>query len=380
MPADKTIFGLRFGSTPEISPSQEELDAFLRSPKKSGRKELQGHDTAPYAELLRRIRAIEQRGARPDLHEKMFCFVLRHSCFVNLALKSAVEYYKYHAHALATLDFKKPTAFIMAAEAEMRKLKRREDGARLERLRLMVEDRRKALRVLERRRAALIGELSHIAGYVRDNLVKIEKLCETSIVVLVNAGVGRGGEAGMIKAMRERFKENLRDYQSDGPVPSRDSQVPEDNIEYLSNEISRLFREDVYALATLYEAVHDHAHKTAAAIDALLAQTKGAKNQGGGDGTRIFARLESVLVSLVSDFHFDLKPPASPAGPGRMEFLRETRKEMLELLFELLQRERRQRVDRRRLVDRRKGRDQKYQGPERRIGQERRSGKSRRSA
>src|SRR5512142_2648904 len=164
MSTDNSIFGLRFGSTPEISPSQEELDAFLRSPKKSGRKELHGHDMAPYAELLRRIRAIEQRaGARPDLRENMFCFVLRHSCFVNLSLKSAVEHYKYHAHALATLDFKKPKAFILAAEKEMSRLKRREDGVRLARLQFMVEDRRKGLRVLERRRVALIGELSHIA-------------------------------------------------------------------------------------------------------------------------------------------------------------------------------------------------------------------------
>ncbi|HSB34362.1 MAG TPA: hypothetical protein VLG39_07890 [Nitrospirota bacterium] len=378
MPTDNSIFGLRFGSTPEISPSQEELDAFLRSPKKSGRKELHGHDTAPYADLLRRIRAIEQRaGVKPDLREKMFCFVLRHSCFVNLALKSAVEHYKYHAHALATLDFKKPTAFIMSAAAEMGRLKRREDGAKQARLRLMVEDRRKALKVLEKRRDALIGELSNIARYVRDNLFKIEKLCETSIVVLVNAGVGRSEEAGMIEVVTERLKENLKDYQSDGTIPRRDPEVPDDDVEHLSNEISRLFREDVYTLATLYEAVHDHAHKTAAAIDALLAQM-GAKNKGGGEETRTFVRLEGILVSLVSDFHFDLKPAASPAGTDRMEVLRETRKEMLGLLFELLQRERRQRVDRRKLVDRRKSRDQNYQGPERRGGQERRSRKSRR--
>src|SRR5512146_137035 len=168
MSTDNSIFGLRFGTTPEISPPQEELDAFLRSPKKIGRKELHGHDTATYAEHLRRIRAIEQRaGAKPDLREKMLCFVLRHSCFVNLGLKSAVEYYKYHAHALATLDFRKPRAFIMAAEEEMSRLKRREDRARLARLRFMAEDRRKALKVLEKRRNALIGELLLIARYVR---------------------------------------------------------------------------------------------------------------------------------------------------------------------------------------------------------------------
>ncbi|MGE5807849.1 MAG: hypothetical protein ACM32I_01845 [Nitrospirota bacterium] len=379
MSIDDTIFGLRFGTTPEISPSQEELDAFLRSPKKIGRKELHGHDTATYAELLRRIRAIEKRaGAKQDLREKMFCFALRHSCFVNLALKSAVEHYKYHAHALTTLDFKKPKAFIMSAEAEMRRLKRREDGARVERLRFMVEERRKALKVLERRRDALIRELLLIARYVRDNLVKVEKLCETSIVVLVNAGVGRGEEVGMIEEMRARLKENLSDYQSDGPAPRHDPEALNDDIEQLSNEVSRLFREDVYALASLYEAVHDHAHKTAAAIDALLAQTKDTKDKGGGDETRIYVRLEGVLVSLVSDFHFELKPAASPAGPNRIELVRETRNEMLGRLFELLQRERRQRVDRRKFVDRRKSRDPNYQGPERRGGRERRSGKSRR--
>lgn len=201
MTIDRSIFGLRFGATTELSPTQEDLDSFLRSPKKAGRKEPHGHDTAAYGELIQRLRAFEQRLYRveetPNFREKMFYFVLRHSCFVDPALKSAVEQYKYHAHSLATLDFKKPRVFITTAAAEMSRLnpKKRDEAAKLTRLRVMVRDRKSTLQALTKRHVALAGELSNIAQYIRDNLGKIEKLCETSIVVLVNVQIGKSLKA-----------------------------------------------------------------------------------------------------------------------------------------------------------------------------------------
>ena len=384
MTLDKSIFGLRFGSTAEISPSQEELDAFLRSPKKRGRKELHRHDTASYGELLQRLRTFEQRlqgsEATPDYQERMFYFVLRHSCFIDPALKSAVEHYKYHVHALASLDFKKPTAFITAAEEEMRRLnpKRKEDAAKLSRLRVMVEDRRRTLEALQKQRHTLTGELSHITRYVRDNLAKIEKLCETAIVVLVNIQVGRSEEGRMIGEVREHFKEHLRDYQQRGPIPRRYLETVRNDVEELSKEISRFFREDVYAFAGLYESIHDHAQKTVRELDALLAQIKNKKGKGAEDDTGTYEQVEGVLVSLVSDYRFELKAAKAPADSARADLLLEKRREMLDRLLELLQQERRTKRDRRSFAGRRKSRDPHFKGPEQRTEKERRAGKSRR--
>jgi hypothetical protein len=384
MTVDKTIFGLRFGSSGELLPTQEDLKAFLRSPKKRGEREQHGHATALYGELLLNFRAYEQGrnvpSATPDFREKMFYFVLGHSCFVNPALKSVVEQYLYHLHALTALDFKKPTAFITAAEEEMNRLNpgKKEDAAKLARLGVMAEDRRRTLEALKKRRDALTGELSHIARYVRDNLVKIEKLCETAIVVLVNVQIGGREEGRVIEEVREQFKEQLRDYRRHGPIPRQYLETVRNDLEDLSKEISRFFREDVYALAGLYEAIHDHAQKTARELEVLLAQTGNKKDKGAENDTVPYVRIEDVLVSLVSDHRFELKTATSAADPNRKDLLLERRKEMLDRLFDLLQQERRARSDRRTSADRRRSRDPRFKGPEQRAGKERRTGKSRR--
>ena len=384
MTVDRSIFGLRFGTTAEISPSQEELDDFLRSLKKRGRKELHGHDTASYGELLQRLRTFEQSlqggEATPDFRERMFYFVLRHSRFIDPALKSAVEHYKYHVHALASLDFKKPTAFITAAEEEMSRLnpKRKEAVVKLARLRVMADDRRRSLEDLQKQRDALTGELSHIAQYVRDNLVKIAKLCETAIVVLVNVQIGRSEEGRMIGEVREHFKEHIRDYQQHGPIPRRYLETVKNDVEELSKEISRFFREDVYAFAGLYESIHDHAQKTARELDALLAQMKNKKGKGAEDDTGTYVQIEGVLVSLVSDCHFELKAAKAPTDSAHTDLLLGKRREMLDRLFELLQQERRTKRDRRSSANRRRSGDPRFKGPEQRTEKERRTGKGRR--
>ena len=61
MATDKSIFGLRFGSNPELNPSNEELQAFLKNTKKPGSREVHGNDLVRYSELLDGLAAFEDR-------------------------------------------------------------------------------------------------------------------------------------------------------------------------------------------------------------------------------------------------------------------------------------------------------------------------------
>jgi uncharacterized protein (UPF0147 family) len=384
MTTDKSIFGLRFQSNAELHPSQEELSDFLESPKKDGGRELHGNDLATYRELLKDIQAFElhqrQGASRQDFPGKMFYGVLSHSRFVNPALKSAVEQYKYLLHALVTLDFKKPTAFIRSAEEDMSRLnqKNKDHAVRLARLRGMVAERKETLETLKSRWAALAEELSNIALYIRDNLVMIKKLCETSIVVLVDFQIERKKENQLIEDIKTHFKEHLRDSLRRGPITKKYLETVKKDVAMLSKEISVILREDVYALTRLYEAIHDHTKNIAHEIDTLMAKIKGKKNSSYDDVREIFERVEQVLVSLISDYRFELKTTEIRTETVHKNILFEKRKEMLYHLFELLQKERRSRSTRRTSEDRRRSHDPSRKGPERRGGKDRRSGKSRR--
>jgi uncharacterized protein (UPF0147 family) len=384
MTTDKSIFGLRFQSNAELHPSQEELSDFLESPKKEGGRVLHGNDLTTYRELLKDVQAFEshqrQGAARQDFPEKMFYGVLSHSRFVNPALKSAVEQYKYLLHALITLDFRKPTAFIRSAEEDMSRLnqKNKDHAVRLARLRGMVDERKETLETLKRRWAALAEELGHIALYIRDNLVRIEKLCETSIVVLVDLQIERKKESHLIEDIKTHFKEHLKDSLRRGPITKQYLETVKKDVAMLSKEIAVILREDVYALTLLYEAIYDHAKKIAHEIDTLMAKIKGNKNNSYEDGRELFAQVERVLVSLISDYRFDLKTTEIHTETAHKNILVEKRKEMLDHLFELLQKERRSHRNRRTVEDRRRFKDPSRKGPERRGGKDRRSGKSRR--
>ena len=156
MTTDKSIFGLRFKSNSELLPSPADLSAFLAGPKKAGEPELHTDDLAHYSELISSILAFdlnENPGtAQEAFQKKMFLGVLAHSNFVKPALKSAVEQYKYHLHTLASQDPRKPLAFIKSAEEEMARLnpKIKEEAARLARMQVMVDERKKTLDVLTR--------------------------------------------------------------------------------------------------------------------------------------------------------------------------------------------------------------------------------------
>jgi hypothetical protein len=312
----------------------------------------------------------------------MFYGVLRHSCFFDPALKSAVEQYKYHLHELIALDFKKPTAFIKSAEEEIRRLnpKKKDDEVKLIRLRGMVDERKKTLETLKKRRAALTEELGYIARYTRDNLVKINSRCEASIVVLVDLQIARNEENRLIEDIKTRFKEDLKNLLHHGPVTRQHLEAVKKDVAMLSKEISVLLREDVYTLTRLYEAIHDHTKKIARKIDALMAEIERKKNKRFEEDGKLFAQVEQVLVSLMSDHHFELKATEIRTETAHESILFEKRKEMLDHLFELLQKERRSSNNRRAGEDRRRFNDPDYKGTKRRSGKDRRSGKSRRKS
>ena len=265
MATNRSIFGLRFGSNPELNPASEELQAFLKNTKKPGSREVHGKDLVRYSELLEGLAAFEDRfrsGAGSlDPRQKMFYGVLDHSRFVSPGLMLAVVQYKYHLHNLVVLDFKKPAAFIKTAEEEGKKLnpKKKDDAAKLARLQGMVEERKGALVGLKKRQQALADELLQIGRYVRDNLVQIVKLCKASIVILVEVQVSGTMEARLIKDMTEDFKAQLRAARANGGIAQEQLDVVSKDVAALSREISGLVRDDVYSITRLYEAIHEHA-------------------------------------------------------------------------------------------------------------------------
>ncbi len=382
MTKNKSLFGLRFGSNEELCPTREELEVFLRCPKIEGGRESHGNDFAPYRKLLESVKAYEQQrqyAAPQAFQEKMYYGVLGHSHFFSPVLASEVEQYKYHLHALKTLDFKKPMAFIKAAEDETSRLnpKKRNDAVKLARLRTMIDERKKTLELFEKRRVALVKELGDIALYLRDNLVMIEKRCEASIAVLLDLQISRKKENQLIEDIKAHFKEQLRDSLRNGPVTKQYVETIKKDVAQLSKEISSILREDVYALTKLYEAVHDHAGKTALELDTMMAKTERGKNNSIEDERAFFSKIEKVLVSLISEYHFELKPTIIRSETVHENILSEKRKELLDHLSELLQKERRSRRDRRSTEDRRKFTGPNNTGSERRSGKNRRSGKRR---
>lgn len=384
MATDRSIFGLRFGSNPELNPATEELQAFLKTTKKPGSREVQGKDLVRYSELLEGLAAFEDRSrsgaGSPDPRQKMFYGVLDQSRFVSPALMLAVVQYKYHLHNLVALDFKKPAAFIKTAEEEGRKLnpKKKDDAAKLARLQGMVDERKGALVGLKKRQQALADELLQIAGYVRDNLVQIVKLCKASIVILVEVQVSGTMEARLIRDMTEDFKVQLKDARANGGIAQERLDVVRKDVAALSREISGLVRDDVYSITRLYEAIHDHALEAVNRIDALMTEAKKARERSHEDDVALFSKLEQSLLGLVSDYHFELHTTSLWSETAYEHILLEKRKEMVAHFFDLLSRERRARSDRRMGGERRKFNEAHIIASNRRTGKERRSGKSRR--
>jgi len=385
MTIDKSIFGLRFGSNEDLSPTLEELRVFLESPKKEGGREPRKKDFARYGDLIESV-AIFERSRQPDeapltFGERMFSAVVSLSQFANPVLRRSVEQYQYLLHVLISLDFKKPAVFINAAEGEMSKLnpKKKDDAVRLDRLRGLVDDRKKSIETLKRRSNDLMKELGDIALYIRDNLVRIEKLCEASIVIIVELQISRKKENQLINDIQSDFKERLRDALHEGAITKQRLELVKRDVNSLTKELSVLLREDIYSLTGLFETIHEHTKKTTGELDTLLARIKKDGNRGFEENCKLLVQIGQTFISLISDYNFGLKAPELRNDSAHKDILMEKRNEMLEHVFELLQKERRARGERRSNNDRRDINEPKPRVPQRRLEKDRRTGKNRRT-
>jgi hypothetical protein len=379
MRKDKPIFGLRYDANEKLLPTHEDLRVFLKS-----RDARHGDGLGAYRALIADLQAFEQSRLHDvsphGIRDKTYYGVLDLSCFVNHALLSAVEEYQYHLSALLALDFRKPAAFIRSAEAEMKRfnLKRQDDAAKLAKLKGMVEDRKETIVLLKKQWAIITAELNHIARYIRDNLHKVGNLCEASIVVLVDFQLQHQQEVRLMEDIKSYFKDQLRESLHQGSITKLHLEAAKKDVELLSKEISALLREDVYAISGLFEAIYNHVRGKAGELNALIGRIGEKAGSGFEEEAQLFTQLERVLVSLISDYHFELNLKAVRTETAHKAIFEEKRNEVLAYLFELLEKERRSSRDRRSAANRRKFADAGFRDPERRKKEERRKGKNRR--
>jgi len=386
MTIPKPIFGLRFRSNVELQPTPDELEAFLAGSRTEGGRERHGSDLERYDKLMNDVVAFRQ--ARPqdpirlDLRSSMYYSVLSHSQLFNQPLRSAVEHYKYLLHDLQTLDLKKPSSFIRSAEEEIERLnpKKKDQAAKRERLLVMVNERKELLAKRTKRKTAAADELINIAGYVRENLTRIMSLCEASITVLRDFRKGGETEHRLIEDMKMHFKEQIRDSLHHGPVTKQYIETLQREVYLISQELSSLIAHDVHALIGLYQSIHDHTDSTARGLASALAALEKKTELMAADAGALFAQMERLLSALVSDHRLELTMTEPRIRTVYPSILLEKRREALEHLFGLLNRERRASRDRRSYPERRMRTANGPTGPERRSGKERRAGKERRKS
>jgi hypothetical protein len=338
MTADKTIFGLRFRSNERLQPSIDGLKIFLDSPKKEDTGKLHGDDLAAYRELLKAVESFEH-GQQAGIRDRMLFTVLSHSQIVKPALKSAVEQYKYHLHNLSELDLKKPSAFIKSAEEEIARLnpKIKEEAARKERLKGMVEERKQTLDSLTKHWQALAGELNNIIAYIRDNLAKIEKLSEKSIAILEGEKISRKKESDLIEDIKTQFKERLREALHQGTITREQVETAKAEVASLSKRTADLIRSDVYTLTHLYVAIHEYCGKACRELDSRVDEIQNKKHSSFDEDLDLYAQVAKILLMFTHDCRFEIKAADIGAETEQDRILIDKRKEMLEHLFDLLQ-------------------------------------------
>ncbi len=334
---NSTIFSLRFGSNAELHPSAEELRQFLAS-KKDGAASLQGDDLAPYWELLTAVAAYRRDGTE-GFREKMLYTVLSHSHFAMPALRSAVEEFKYHRHSLTGIDFKKPSAFIRSAEEEISRLnpKKKEDAARIERMRGMIEERRIALDKQKKRWKDLTGELENVLAYILENLSKIDSLCGHSVAVLAGEQVDRKKEQSLIEDIKTEFKERLRDLLHQGTIKPEDLEAAKEQVTDLSKRTADLIRSDIFALTRVYETIHGHVQKISSELRAVAVKMESSRQKSPGENLQLYQEAENILVALITGCRFDVQAAEIRAETENDKMLVEKRKVFFNHLVDLLQ-------------------------------------------
>jgi hypothetical protein len=385
MTINQNIFRARTDSDEKIRPTPEELEAFLARAGTEIGRESRNNGLASYRRLLKEVEGFEQLlpsgNVGPDIRRRILLGVLSHTQIVNSVLLSEVELYAYHLQRIESLDFKTPTAFIKSAEHEISRLnpKRIDDVMRMKRLQEMIGERKKILAMLKKQWLGLVPELRSIALYIRDNLIRIEKLCEASVVILAEAGIGRTKERQLIEDVNNHFKDLMKKALHQGKITRENIDKIRSSVELLTTELSSLINEDGDALSTLYETIRNHVKTSSQDIASLLADLEIKKSGTVMDSLSLFRRLEDMLVSLLSGCHVEIKPTGIEQDSPHDIILNAKRAEMLDYLLGQVKKERRAPADRRTGRDRRKAKDPNYRGPERRSGRDRRSLKSRRS-
>jgi hypothetical protein len=385
MTINKPIFDSRTDTDEKIQPTSEELEAFLANAGKEGGEEQPLDGLSVYRQLLKDADDFEQRlaldEASPDIRQRILFGVLDHTQVLNPVLQSEVELYAYHLHRIESLDFKSPSVFIKSAEHEMSRLntKKINDVMRMKRLQEMIAERKKVLVVLKKQWLEIIPELRRIALYVRENLSRIEKLCEASIVILAEAGIGRTKEKQLIEDIHNYFRDLLKRALQQGKITRENLEKARDGIETITMELSSFISEDGDALTKLYETIYNNIKTVSQDIASVLADIESKKSGTIHENIKLFKRLEQVLMSLLSGCRLEVKLATTDQSTPHDSLLNAKRIEMIAYLFEQVKKERRIRSDRRVQTDRRKANDPNYRGPERRRGGDRRSGKGRRN-
>jgi hypothetical protein len=210
-------------------------------------------------------------------------------------------------------------------------------------------------------------------------MTAIEKLCGASIAILSDCEIARKKERQRIEEIKKHYKTQLKSDLYSNKVTWRDLESAKKEFDVLSGEIFTLGREDISALTELYTAIRDNAKKAVNSIDMLLTEIESKKNGSVKENKDLFSWVGDVLVSLLSDHHIELKASKNRIETADENIIRAIRKEVLDYLLEVVQKERRAKNDRRSLADRRKHNDPNYKGPERRKCKDRRTSQDRRS-
>jgi hypothetical protein len=383
MNMEHNIFGLRHQSNMYFYPSPDELAAFLAGAP-AGTDRRRSSDLAPYRALIDDIRETArlslQERLQLSIEQKVFSGVLSHTRFASHVLASEIEHYKYFLHMLKAMDPRKPLTFIRSAAEEMKKLDPRKaaHAERQHRLQQLSEARKRDLEGMLQRREALCEELVSIARYVRDNLIKIEHICKTSLAVLSD-----GEQAGKIEnRMTEDVKAHFRNYVK--VTLDRRSVTPafleelKADVATLDGEIVAFRRDAAAAMKTLYRSLYQHTGYIARGIEAPLAQLGERRCEGDATDQMLFGRIEQQLVRLVADWRLEIRLPERATATPYADVFNDRKREALATLFDLV------RGERRAMVNRRSGRDRRLFRPgipkavERRSVSDRRSGNDRR--
>ena len=367
------------------SPTQEEVNSFLKNPNRENGRSQCVDELVKYRQVLKDIDAFERHqqfdSTRRDLRQLMYYRVLGHTKLVNRELLSAVELYSDHLKSLTSLDFVNPTALIKSAEKEMGNIGTGSvgDAARMAKLQTMVKTQKQSLSELKRRWLTLSSELLRFADYIRDKMAEIEKTCGASVAILSDCEIARKKERQRIEDIKKYYKTQLKNDLYSSQVTWRDLENAKKEFDALSGEIYTLGREDIETLIDLYTAIRGHAKRTTTEIDLLRVEIERKKNGSVKENKDLFSRLGHVLSSLLADHHVELKASRNRVETSDENIVRAIRKEVIDYLFEVVQKERRARNDRRSLADRRKLNDLRYRGPERRNRKDRRIVLDRRS-